>query len=46
MFDCVETLSVGSRPHYDVSSQSSCVLRKTSSFFSAPEAFCYNTGLQ
>lgn len=47
MFDCVETLGVGSRPHFDMSSQSSCMLRKTSSFFAAPEQFCFSsTGLQ
>ncbi|KAM9444418.1 retinoic acid receptor gamma-B isoform 2-T2 [Clarias gariepinus] len=46
MFDCVEILGVSSRPHFDVSPQSSCVLRKTSSYFSGPEAFFYSAGLQ
>lgn len=46
MFDCVETLGVSSRPHYDVSSQSSCMLRKTSSYFSGPEPFSYSPILQ
>lgn len=33
MFDCVEALGVGARTLFDVSAQSSCMLRKASSFF-------------
>lgn len=33
MFDCVEALGVGAGPLFDVSTQSSCMLRKASSFF-------------
>ncbi|XP_073771479.1 retinoic acid receptor gamma-B isoform X2 [Danio rerio] len=48
MFDCVEALGVGQRPLFDVSAQSSCMLRKASSFFSGLEPFSWsnNTSLQ
>ncbi|XP_067243633.1 retinoic acid receptor gamma-B isoform X2 [Chanodichthys erythropterus] len=48
MFDCVEALGVGARPLFDVSAQSSCMLRKARSFFPALEPFSWsnNTRLQ
>ncbi|XP_056324226.1 retinoic acid receptor gamma-B isoform X2 [Danio aesculapii] len=48
MFDCMEALGVGQRPLFDVSAQSSCMLRKASSFFSGLEPFSWsnNTSLQ
>ncbi|CAM4733160.1 unnamed protein product [Leuciscus chuanchicus] len=48
MFDCVEALGVGARPLFDVSAQSSCMLRKASSFFPALESFSWSntTSLQ
>ncbi|XP_062842204.1 retinoic acid receptor gamma-A-like isoform X1 [Trichomycterus rosablanca] len=44
MFDCVEALRLRSGPHFEMSTQSSCMMRKTNPFFSAIETYAWSGG--